>query len=91
MHPQFGFIVIVFFRCIRNFHVVMNLDGCDRLFSLQLFRTLPVGKIHRVPSGLCSLSIFFLLFYSTSSVYPISKAATSDPRGEERGSGASFS
>ena len=49
----------------------MNLDGCDRLFSLQLFRTLPVGKIHRVPSGLCSLSIFFLLFYSTSSAYPL--------------------
>ena len=24
----------------------------------------------RVPSGLCSLSIFFLLFYSTSSAYP---------------------
>ena len=23
----------------------MNSDGCDRLFSLQLFRTLPVGKI----------------------------------------------
>ena len=49
----------------------MNLDGCDRLFSLQLFRTLPVGKIHRVPSGLCSLSIFFFLFYSTSSAYPL--------------------
>ena len=49
----------------------MNSDGCDRLFSLQLFRTLPVGKIHRVPSGLCSLSIFYLLFYSTSSAYPM--------------------
>ena len=29
----------------RNFHVVMNLDGCDRLFSLHLFRTLPFGEI----------------------------------------------
>ena len=27
----------------RNFLVVMNLDGCDRLFSLHLFRTFPVG------------------------------------------------
>ena len=54
-----------------NLHVVMNSDGCDRLFSLQLFRTLLVGKIHRVPSGLRSLSIVFPLFYSTSSTYPL--------------------
>ena len=60
--------IFIFHFC--NLHVVMNSDGCDRLFSLQLFRTLPVGKIHRVPSGLCSLSIFFPLFYSTSSAYP---------------------
>ena len=29
-----------------NLYAVVNLDGCDRLFSLQLFRTLPVGDIH---------------------------------------------
>merc|ERR1719160_1814774 len=37
--------------CCSNFqfcnsHVALNLDGCDRLFSLHLFRTLPVGYIH---------------------------------------------
>ena len=29
-----------------NSHAALNLDGCDRLFSLHLFRTLPVGYIH---------------------------------------------
>ena len=41
----------------------MNLDGCDILFSLHLFRTLPVGEILGC--------IFFLLFYSTASLPPL--------------------
>merc|ERR1712118_94277 len=36
-----------------------------------------LGKSIRVPSGLCSLSIFFLLFYSTSSAYPRCQEASS--------------
>merc|ERR1719333_1015438 len=69
-HTGFYHVSTSIYIHLCNLHVVMNLDGCDRLFSLQLFRTLPVEKIHREPSGLCSLSIFFLLFYSTSSAYP---------------------
>ena len=38
------YIIIIFHSC--NLRAVMNLDGCVRLFSLQLFRTLPVGDIH---------------------------------------------
>ena len=44
----------------------MNLDNCDCLFSLQLFRTLPVGYILGCLL-VCVLSISFLLFYSTAS------------------------
>ena len=29
-----------------NLYAVVNLGGCDRLFSLQLLRTLPVADIH---------------------------------------------
>ena len=45
----------------------MNLGGFDRLFSLHLFRTLPVGDKGESLGCLlvCVLSIFFLLFYST--------------------------
>ena len=55
----------------RNFLVVMNLDGCDRLFSLHLFRTLPVGYILGCLL-VCVLSIFFLLFlFDSESLPPI--------------------
>ena len=52
-----------------NSHAALNLDGCDRLFSLHLFRTLPVGYI---PGRLlvCAPSLLFLLFYSTARAYP---------------------
>ena len=33
------------FLWFRDFHSVMIMDGCDHLFSLQSFRTLPVGHI----------------------------------------------
>ena len=55
---NFGFILIK-----------MNLDGCDRLFSLHPFRTLPVGDI--LGSLLvCVIFISFRLFYSTASLPP---------------------
>ena len=43
-HTDFYFVsthLYIFHIC--NLRVVMNLDGCDRLFSLQLFRTLPLA------------------------------------------------
>ena len=54
----------------RNFHMVMILDGCDRLFSLQYFRTLPVGYILGCIL-VCVPSIFVFIFsISTASLPP---------------------
>ena len=48
---------------------VLNLDGCDPLFSLHLFRTLPVGYI---PGFLlvCVPSLFLLSFLFDSESLP---------------------
>ena len=52
-----------------------QLQNGSQWYSGSLFRTChgerPRSNVSvLVPSGLCSLSIFFLLFYSTSSAYP---------------------
>ena len=43
-------------------------------FRCSFFEHFQLGISIRVLSGLCSLSIFFLLFYSTSSAYPLHSA-----------------
>ena len=52
------------------FQVVMNLDGCVRLFSLQLFRTLQVGEI-RGCFLVCVLSPFSSFFSIRQRAYSL--------------------
>ena len=49
---------------------VENGQWSDDLMDIPSFQ---LGISIRVLSGLCSFSIFFLLFYSTSSAYPLRK------------------
>merc|ERR1711977_528890 len=66
--PEFGNVLPI--RSIDGLSAFMNNRSWFSSHEQLMEDQLPVGKIHRVPSGLCSLSMFFLLFYSTSSAYP---------------------
>merc|ERR1712193_109582 len=41
----------------KRIHIAMFMDGCDRLFSLQTFPTIPVGYILWCPL-VCTFSVF---------------------------------